>query len=286
MIKIIANGLILGGAPLSPDQTLELDSATEASFVATGKATFVPVRQNITGPSSFREFSVPASIARILPFPDFAPSIVASFVAGTTATQSGTLVKVTATAHGIVGSTARNGWRIFWPGSPSIPAGWYQGFAWVDANTITFTNPTSQTVASESMNGGAAWTTITRCCGLTLPGNSVGPTGYLRARLYRSGGAVTASKFVRLYVGATNFAVSLTTTTSSLTTCTTTAYAANGTLFGAMLVPGDGAPNAIGNVLTGTVDLTQSQTVELRLNCGTAGDYIELNAALLEVCYG
>ena len=138
------------------------------------------------------------SIPVIKSFPDFSPSILASFVAGTTASQSGTTVTVNAPAHGIVGSNARNGYRIYYPGSASIPAGWYPGFVWVDANTITFQRVTAATVASESVNGGAVYTAVTTFFTITLPGRSLGQRGRCRISLRRIGDATSASKVVRV----------------------------------------------------------------------------------------
>ena len=145
------------------------------------------------------------SIPVIKSFPDFSPSILASFVAETTASQSGTTVTVNAPAHGIVGSNARNGYRIYYPGSASIPAGWHPGFVWVDANTITFQRAATATVASESVNGGAAYTAVTTFFSLTLPGGSMGPNGRARTLVRRMGDTTAASKVVRIQLpgGAT-----------------------------------------------------------------------------------
>jgi len=167
--------------------------------------------------SSDGEIGFSVGVPIISRFPGFSPSILASFVAGTTATQSGTTATVTATAHGIVGSTARNGWRIYWPGSPSIAAGWYQGFAWVDANTITFTNPTSQTVASESMNGGAAFVSQVTLSTLTLPGGSMGPNGRITVRYIRSGDNTAGNKVSRLLFAGSTMASNGGTTSGNIT---------------------------------------------------------------------
>jgi len=142
-----------------------------------------------------------AYIPYVLSFPGFAPSVLASFVNGTTAAQVGNMVTVTAAAHGIVGSTAKNGYRIYYPGSPSIAAGWYGEFAWVDANTVTFTNPVAQTVSSESVNGGLAYTAATTVCTLTLPGGSMGPNGRITLASLHSGDATSGSKFLRMVLG-------------------------------------------------------------------------------------
>ena len=88
---------------------------------------------------------------------DFRPTILASLVAGATASRSGNTVTVAATGHGVVGSNSKNGYRIYFPGSPSIPAGFYDGFVWISADSFTFQTASSGTVSSELINGGAAF---------------------------------------------------------------------------------------------------------------------------------
>lgn len=226
-----------------------------------------------------KTFSVP----QILPFPDFAPSIVASFVAGTTATQSGTLVTVTATAHGIVGSTARNGCRIYYPGSPSIPAGWYQGFAWVDANTITFTNPVSQTVASESVNAGAAFLSTVSIGSLTLPGGSMGPNGRIKLHSMRSGDTTATTKSTRMFLGGQNIVSAFLAASNNLSlslhiynTGTENAQIGMSTPEGILV---QSAPS------TATVNTAVSQTVSISASIGAAGSYVFHAFAELEVLY-
>ena len=65
---------------------------------------------------------------------------VASLVAGSTATRVGLLVTVTATAHGIPSGTY-DGSYFFFPGCPSLAAGWYSGFLVVSANAVQFYLP-------------------------------------------------------------------------------------------------------------------------------------------------
>jgi len=159
-----------------------------------------PVTAAVSGQvaGGFKVGELDAAIPTILKFPDFKPSILASFVVGTTAAQSGNTVTVTATAHLIVGSAAKNGWRIYWPGSPSIAAGWYDNFAYVDANTITFYNPVSQTVASESMNAGAIFVAQVTIASITIPGGAMGSNGRITARYVRAGDNTAGNKISRM----------------------------------------------------------------------------------------
>lgn len=144
-----------------------------------------------------------AYIPYVLSFPDFAPSVLASFVNGTTAAQVGNMVTVTAAAHGILGNTTKNGYRIYFPGSPNIPAGWYSGFAWIDANTVTFQRAVAATVASESVNGGGAFVAQTTICSLVLPGGSMGENGRISLCSLRSSDSAASAKYLRMVIGST-----------------------------------------------------------------------------------
>ena len=89
---------------------------------------------------------VVAQFPRIFKFPNFKPYLLASLVNGTTYGQSGKTVTVSAPGHGLPAN--KHGYQFFWPGSVAVPIGWYQGFAYVDADTFTFQNPVAQTVAA------------------------------------------------------------------------------------------------------------------------------------------
>lgn len=217
----------------------------------------------------------------LLPFPDLtAPSILASFVAGATASQSGTTVTVSATAHGIVGNATRNGHRIYYPGSASIPAGWYAGFAWVDANTVTFQR-SAATVASESVNGGSAYLSNTTIASLTLPGGSMGPRGRITLRYQRAGDATAGSKNVRLTLGGTVLGVHV--LNSSMNGEFTLSVRNLGSESNqAALLSADGTSTA-GAVSTAAVDTTAAQTVAIAAILVNAGQWVAIPAAELEV---
>lgn len=152
------------------------------------------------------------SLPSVVSYPDFTPSILASFVAGATASQSGTTVTVSATAHGIVGNSTHDGYRIYYPGSPSIPAGWYSGFTWVNANTVSFQRPPA-TVVSESVNGGAAFASMfVVVCSATVPGGALGPRGSVEAKITRGGDTASGIKYVRHLVGGNNTSAATATT--------------------------------------------------------------------------
>lgn len=109
-------------------------------------------------------------------FNGFSPCIVASLVAGATYGQSGTLVTVSASPHGM--TAALNGRAFFWPGSVAIAAGFYPNYQYVDANTFTFSNPAAQTVASgSSLTPALPFTSSVKIASRKIYGNSISATG-------------------------------------------------------------------------------------------------------------
>lgn len=218
--------------------------------------------------------SVPYSVE----FPDFAPSILASFTASATASQSGTTVTVSATGHGIVGSAARNGYRIYYPGSPSIPAGWYSGFAWVDANTITFQRAAA-TVASESVNGGAALLSQVTICTYTLPGGMLGNTGRLTARFARGGNSTSGAKTIRLLLGGVMFGASGATTSPSMTA--EMSVFASGATSQISTPATDGSLSSVS--VLGSVDTTVDQPVVMAGQLTNSSQWLSLDWVRAEV---
>jgi len=211
---------------------------------------------------------------RVFEWTNFVPRIIASLVTSSTAAQSGTTVTVTATAHGIPSGGSLEGFTFYYPGSASIAAGWYPGFSRVDANTITFTYPLSQTVSSESVNAGAAYTTATTMYSLTLPGGIMGANGECEMYLAREGGATAASKLIQL-----NLAGSIvcrgggTTTSSSLRAKVSfNNVGATNKQQGQAVV--DGTAAAIGSLIQRTVDMTADQLLELVGSVSAAADYL------------
>lgn len=130
-------------------------------------------------------------------FPGFTVGrLLASLVASSTATRVGLIVTVTATAHGIPASIFA-GSDFFFPGCPSLAAGWYPGFLYVSANAIQFSLPTGTPgadFAGESVNGGAAHLAQTVVASTTLPDNSISAGSRLRLLAYREGSAGAAAK--------------------------------------------------------------------------------------------
>ena len=220
-----------------------------------------------------------ASLPISLAFPDFTPCIVASFVAGSTASQTGNTVTVTATAHGIVGSAVKNGYRIYYPGSPSIPAGWYAGFAWVNANTVTFQRATSADVSSESINAGAAFTSVVTVGSLSLPGGSLGDKGRMSLRTSLHGDQVSAAKTIRILSGAVTFAMASTTTSPSIHQ--TLSVTLNG--FGQQIGVGARDGSGAGGQTVSSVDMSISQPIACAVNVTNPGQWVCVEYAELEI---
>lgn len=229
----------------------------------------------ISGTMASNSFSVPY----VLSFPDFLPSIVASFVAGATASQAGTTVTVTAAAHGIVGNTSRNGQRIYFPGSATIPAGWYSGFAWVDANTITFTRATSATVESESVNGGAPFLATVLVSSLSLPGLLLGSSGRMTMRCMRHGDATSGAKAVRLACGAVTLGTAFTTTAPAIYQSISTVLASTGRQLGISAADGIGGSAQV----VSSIDTTVSQVFSCTASVTNASQWLAVDYLELEV---
>lgn len=230
---------------------------------------------------------VVAQFPKIFKFPDFAPSIFASLVAGSTYGQSGTTVTVAATAHGL--PTIKNGYRIFWPGSAAIAAGWYSNFQYVDVNTFTFTNPTEQTIASgTALTATLPYTGMaTYVAGFTLPANTVSPSGLISVRLAKSGDTLTASKYSLLYIAGISRNSALATSASSMSVGTQTAILQS--VAGAAYTMGgsfggfDGASNTGANQYRLGINLSIANSVAMLARLDSPASWISFDAMLGEV---
>ena len=142
---------------------------------------------------NFRQGSTP-QIRRFNDWPSLG-FLLASLVAGATAARTSGVVTVTATAHGITTGATYVGYRYFYPGSSSLAAGWYDSILTIpDANTLTF-SAAGADFGSESVNGGAAYTSATDTISMIIPGNTLRDQSKLRIHHARSGG--TTSTFLK-----------------------------------------------------------------------------------------
>ena len=213
-------------------------------------------------------------------FTGWSPSILASFVAGATASQSGTTVTVTATGHSIVGNSSKDGYRIYYPGSASIPAGWYAGFAWVNANTITFQRAAA-TVASEPINGGAEFVSAQDICELSIPGGSLRPGTCVSVVTTRRSDTTSSNKTLRVHYGGTQLAASVTAVNSVF----------QSQRIGFVCLSSSaqvGLPNAENTPAgqsqhAGNVDTTVAQPLIVSGQLAGAGTYIAFDAVCVEI---
>ena len=210
-----------------------------------------------------------------------APSILASFVAGTTASQSGGTVTITAPAHNIVGNSTRNGHRIYYPGSPSIPAGWYGGFTWIDANTVTFSRGQSATVASESVFGGQPYLSNTTVASLTLPGGALGPRGRLVVPFQRAGDVTANVKNIRIILAGTVLSAHAITTASTGEMRISFRNIDSESAQAGQSVADSGVTGSPPNF--GAVDTTQPQNLALAAMLFAAGTWLSIAGAEAEV---
>ena len=140
-------------------------------------------------------------------FPGFRPMLLASLVAGATATRVGLTVTITATAHGIP-ATTYDGFRFFIPPTTSIPSGaWAASVVRTDANTLTCTLPIGTAgadFAGESINSGAAYTTQTELCVMTVSANTLRPGEKVSAAFMRGGDTTATTKTLRMQFAGSN----------------------------------------------------------------------------------
>lgn len=204
-------------------------------------------------------------------FSGFRRCMVASLVANSTAARTNGLVTITAPSHGITTGATYQGYLFFYPGSPSLAAGWYDSiYSIANANTLAFTAP-GPDFASESVNGAAAYTTQT-----VVPGSVIIKGGFFddfsRARVsFGSGGGITAaSKSVRPIVNNTQLSA-ISATTSPFVVREIELVPVSSTSLGAMLIGG-----VQSGIIPATVDKSLDVEVTLAVTVSAAGDFIFL----------
>ena len=171
----------------------EIDPLAYESAVASLPRGTIPRRRGMTWRENLADEMRAIGIGSVLQYEVTFPRVIAALVAGATADQTGNTVTVTATAHGL--SSAVAGADFYFPGSPSIPAGWYANLQRPTVNSLTFINPVSQTVSSESVNSGAAFTGNAVIGSISIP--PLTASGQVIADVFRSGGTTAASKQVQ-----------------------------------------------------------------------------------------
>lgn len=254
------------GRPLVAGSSYLLDFDLAKSLWQTGFA-------SVADPAIFDDDNTPVggAIARTTRFTDFRKSLLASLVANSTASRTNGLVTVTATGHGITTGTLYSGFRFFYPGSPSLAAGWYDSIVSVpDANTLTFTAP-GPDFASESVNGAAAYTTATTVQGQgIIPGGTFGDNSAVRLSVAGGGGLTGATKTIRPLVNGTGLGQA-TATGFPFNTRDWELISYHATAIACSFVQYNGAGSSF---LTATVDKAQDIPVQLQLTVSAAADFV------------
>lgn len=256
------------GRPLVAGSSYSLDFDRAKSLWQAGFA-------SVADPNVFDDDNTPfdGNIVRVGRFADFRKSLLASLVVSSTAARTNGLVTVTATGHGIPTGTTYSGFRFFYPGSPSLAAGWYDSIVSIpDANTLTFTAP-GPDFASESVNGAAAYTTIT-----TVPGQFVIPAGSLiddsvvRVSVVGGGGTTGATKSVRPVINGSSLSIAAAT---GFPFCTRDweIFSLSQTSLGCTFIQYNGAASSFTSAV---VDKTKDITVQLSVSVLASGDFMVL----------
>lgn len=187
------------GRPLVAGSSYSLDFDRAKSLWQAGFA-------SVADPDIFDDNDTPfdGGFVRYIKFPGFRRSLLASLVASSTASRTNGLVTIAATAHGITTGALYQGYRFFYPGSPSLAAGWYDSIVEVaTANSLSFSAPGAD-FGSESINGAAAYTTLTEVASVDIPGALIVPDLHISLIGYRGGDTTANAKTVRTYLNGLN----------------------------------------------------------------------------------
>lgn len=159
--------------------------------------------QGVTNPILYTTTGSGSLVYRFPDWPVNTGFLIASLVAGATASRTSNIVTVTATAHGITTGTTYVGFRFYYPGSASLTAGWYDKILTIpDANTVTFSAQGAD-FSSESVNGGAAWTGNTDIITTVIAGGTLKDQSRVSVYVLRSGDTTSTTKALYVYFGGT-----------------------------------------------------------------------------------
>lgn len=264
------------GRPLVAGSSYSLDFDRAKSLWQAGFA-------SVADPDIFDDNDTPfdGGFVRYMRFPGFRKSLLASLVTSTTASRSGGLVTVSATSHGIVTGPTYVGFRFFYPGSANLAAGWYDSIVSITTNTLTFTAP-GPDFASESVNGAAAYTTLTSITDVIIPGDTLRPYSRITSNLFRSGDTTVTTKNLRnLFAGQQMGLASATSTPHG--THRITIHVEDGPDKVCSVAAQDGT---LSNTLVLlTLPLTEDQTFGISGSVSAAAGFLALHNAVLEIVY-
>ncbi len=264
--------------PIQADQLIPTSSTPppEAGFYRIDRKTI-----GVVGNMSFRDPNTQAMMPvgkGAIPFPDFAPRLLAALVANSTAACTSGVVTVTATAHGIP-ATVFDAYQIYYPGSASLAAGWYSGLARASADALTFSADCAD-FTSESVNAGAIVTAEVTYYDINLPENTIQLGDIVSVRAFRHGDALTSLKLVRLRLGSAN-----------LVQHNVSSGATNGVVTMAFSATKTGRQDGSANIendlsssrQSGAAALSATNTLSVTGQLAAAGQYVAFSAAKIRI---
>ncbi len=236
--------------------------------------------QGVTNPQIY---TTTGSGSLIYKFPDWPVNVgllLSSLVASSTASRTANVVTIIASAHSMPLSTPYAGFRFYYPGSPSLAAGWYSNASIVNSFTITFSAEGAD-FASESINGGVAWNTATDMISINIPANTLRDQSKVNVCLFRDSYISAGVKTLALVLGGTvisSYAVSTTPKGETVMSfrCTGTTK---------QVGPGNGVENILSGTtsLYATRDITADQTLTIRGTISTPAEHIAIYGAYVEI---
>ena len=267
------------GRPLVAGNNYSLDFDRAKSLWQAGFA-------SVADPTIFDDDNTPnaGGLIRYMRFPGFKKSLLASLVANSTASRVNGLVTITATAHGITTGSTYQGFRFFYPGSANLSAGWYDSIVSIpDANTLTFSAP-GPDFASESVNGAAAYTSLTAITSVTIPGGTLKSGSRITSQFFRFGDSTAATKAVRNVFGVAQLGLSTATTGPAATHRLTISVETDTPPLSSRSYAPAGYDGAVWNSLSSAgIDLTIDQSFGLHGSISAAGGFLTIHNASLEI---
>lgn len=267
------------GRPLVAGSSYSLDFDRAKSLWQAGFA-------SVADPAIFEDDNTPfdGGFIKYMRFPGFRKSLLASLVASSTASRTNDLVTVTATAHGVTTGVTYQGYRFFYPGSASLAAGWYDSIVEIaTANTLSFSAPGAD-FGSESVNGAAAYTTLTSFASIEIPGNYLAPGSQLTIKTLRGGDTTASTKAIRGLLGSQFFGLSNATTGPNgvikMSLCVEGPVSASV----ARITSPSGVDGSLWNSVTSNnFDLRAAQTLAVQGSVSAAGGFLVIPNLLLEI---
>lgn len=132
--------------------------------------------------------------------------VLSSLLAGSLATRVGDLVTISSSAHGLPSSGVYNGSGFFFPGCPSLDAGWYSDLQYISASSISFrtgVNYPGANFAGESINSGAIYNTRTSFATFLITREMLTPNSRIQISFVSDGGGTAATKSIFLFAEST-----------------------------------------------------------------------------------